>query len=689
MLKKKNNYEFLRKEPKKLDGLTFSIIHKTVPILIIFVALIIANQKCAKDLNYDTNILGEPLFVFRKEPIFPIYSIFLAWTKSASSLYKEAGNIIYKNINIVLFAAIFAVIIYFILVYIRNSLINDKNQLNTGRLGRDNELKALGLRADKGVVIGQSFKAETEAEWGSGGLKLTVKKTAPLVMYDTNVSAMLLAGSRLGKGISTVVPTLLMYPHSIITIDPKGENYMLTAGWRSKWTHVIKWAPTSYDTLKINIMDEIDPDFAFRDANTIAQILTAPANPNSNADPHWQQTAKVLITATILHIKCSKSFAPEEKNLPTVYKYLSQGKTDDNADDDKIKVLLENMIKDTHTTPEIHQSIVSYASQILSAADEERGSIFSSALEALSVFNDPVVSNSVATSDFCLEDFKTSEQPISWYMTIPFPDLDRLAPLLRLMIEFVCRKFSQEGTQHGKEKLKHRILFLLDEFPTIGKCEAIETFAGILNGYGISFLWIGQSKQQIDKLYGDHTALYEHARYIWIYSINDHNIAEYFSKRIGSEGFIKQNSSSSGNKFDYGMNSMSVSNDITERPLITATELENLAGDLLVLIIQGQPSFVLKKVAYYSDPRFKDKVNLPVPQDRKALLEEVKTSCAIGIDDDRWENHFIYADKDDDEIINNDDNELLKFGPQRIPDSNENKQTLNQDDLNLLKLINL
>lgn len=646
-LRKQKEPEFIRKQPKKKNEIYFSFIHKFAPFFIIFCSLIIANQKNARELNYNIELLGNPLFLFRGEPVFPVYSIFIAWLRCASKFYRESGTIIYKNVNIILYSTILAFFIYLILVYMRKIIGDDKNIMNSGRLGYDSELKELGLLSPCGVVIGQRYNAEINVSWQKGGLNLDVKKISNLVMYNTNVSGFLFAGSRLGKGISTVVTTLLLYPYSIITIDPKGENYEITAGWRSKWTHVIKWCPTDENSLRINILDEIDQYNAFRDANTIAQILTTPTNPDSKSDPHWQTTAKVLITATILHVKCCNKFENKNKNLPEVYKYLAQGCDSETKTQDSniMKNLLQNMIDEVHTTPQIHESIVNYASQILSAADEERGSIFSSALEYLSVFNDPTVAKSVATSDFCLEDFRQSEKPISWYMTIPFPDLDRLAPLLRLMVEFVCRKFSQQGTKHGDEPLKNRILFLLDEFPTIGKCEAVENFAGILNGYGISFLWIAQSKNQIDKLYGEHTALYEHARYIWIYSINDHNVAEYFSKRIGSEGFIKQNSSTSGNKFELGMNNMTVSNDITERPLITATELENLSGDSLVLMIQGQPSHILKKVAYYSDPRFKNKANLPVPKTREEMLKEVETSCVISPDEERWENKIIYNDK--------------------------------------------
>lgn len=427
------------------------------------------------------------------------------------------------------------------------------------------------------------------------------------------------------------------FKYSIITIDPKGENYEITAGYRLKFNYVYKYSPVSKDTLRFNVMDEISEDNAFRDANMIAQILTAPTNPEANADPHWQETAKVLITATILHCKCSNY---ENKSLPGVYKYLSQANSDPNDKGDAKKKLLQNMIKAQHCTKEIHSSIVSYASQILSAADEEMGSIFSSALEALSIFNDDKVAYSSSASDFCLDDFKYSEIPISWYMTIPFADLDRLKSLLRLYIEFVCRKFSQDATSHGKEVLKNRILFLIDEFPTLGKMETIETFAGILNGYGISFLWICQSKAQIDKLYGQNAPIIEHCRFIWTYAISDHNIAEYFSKRVGNEGVIKQNTSTSGSRFDFGMNNISVSSDITERPLITPTEIETMPCNSGLLITQGGYSYVFKKVAYYSDPRYAGKHHLPVPTKREDLLKETVTSRVLRDGDTKWWENF-------------------------------------------------
>ncbi len=643
---KKN--KFLRTQPKDKNGLAFSVMHKVMPAAISAVTLIIANQKCARDLHYDPKIYGTPAFIFRGEPVYNPFRIFAVYLSSINKLHFVIGDTVYRDLKIFLYGTGFSVILYMVLVYVRNAMNKgDKNFYATGEWGKSKDLAEFGLNAPVGVVIGQRYEAVTTYSRKKGSLKLDVIKTAKLVCYDFNVCGMLLAPSRAGKGISTIIPTILIFPHSILVFDPKAENYEITAGYRQQFSIIIRYDPTNECTLKLNILDEISEKFAYRDANLIATTLTAPANPNSNADPHWQQTASVLITAAILHVKCSRDF--EEKSLPTVYKFLSNGNelnpknAKDKDNGDKLEEILKSITEGQHCTESIHQSAKSFANQILNAATEERGSIFSSALEALSVFNDPLVANSCDSSDFCLDDLRYSDYPISWYLTIPFSDVDRLKPLTKLIIEFICRKFSQDNTSFGNEPLKHRLLILIDEFPVLGKVESIQLFAGILNGYGISFLWIAQTKAQIEQLYGQNAPIFEHCAFTWTFAINDDNVAQYYSKRAGNEGVIKQNVSTSGSKFDYGMNNMTISNDIGERALITANEIENLPPDTELLFVQGGPTFTLKKVAYYSDPRFKDKARWRFPKTRKELLEEVKYSRVLRDGDKKWWEDFTHA----------------------------------------------
>ena len=621
----------IRGKPRNKSGFTFSLIHKIVPILIIFISLWISTQSCARDVNYDESLMGKPWFIFKGEPFYPPYAIVFAYLSSIKQFNSSVGDIVYNDLKIFAAGTFLGVISYFVLVYVR-SVMNkdDANLLASAEWGDEKTLKDNGLMDVCGVVFGQTFKAVIDVDSSKGGTTLYVKKIAPIIQYHMNVCAMLMCPSRSGKGVTCVITTHINFPDSIISLDPKGENYKITAGWRMKFSYVYKFSPVTYETLRFNFMEEISEENAYRDANMIATILCAPSNPASNADPHWEMKARVLMTTAILHCLCSDY---EDKSLPGVYNFLSKA-TDGNGD--MKKNILKEMINAKHCNEEIHQAIKRGAGEIMSAADEEMGSIFSSTFDGLSLFNDPKIAYCSQKSDFCLADFKYSELPISLYLTVPFADLDRIKALLKLIVEFICRKFSEEETSFGNEVLKHRLLIILDEFPTLGKMDTIETFAGILNGFGISFLWICQTKAQIDKLYGQNAPILDHAKFMVTFSINDDNTAEYFSKRAGTQGIIKQNVSNSGSRYDYGMNNLSISNDITERRLITANEIETLPGDCMLIYTQGAPTVIAKKISYYNDPRFMDKANLPVPILRKDLLKETVNSRVKREGDARW-----------------------------------------------------
>lgn len=94
------------------------------------------------------------------------------------------------------------------------------------------------------------------------------------------------------------------------------------------------------------------------------------------------------------------------------------------------------------------------------------------------------------------------------------------------------------------------------------------------------------------------------------------------------------------------MNNISVSNDITERPLITPTEIEALPCNSGLLVTQGGYSYIYKKIAYYSDPRYMDKARLPVPTKRKDLLKEAETSRVPREGDYRWYLDFTNANEE-------------------------------------------
>ncbi|MDR0495171.1 MAG: type IV secretory system conjugative DNA transfer family protein [Treponema sp.] len=615
--------EFRRDKPGRSGIITFSIMHKIIPIIICLLSLVTATQYMADRLHYDPSVLGYPWFILNNN--YPVYYPFLMFPliiRGIGTNDQNLGKIIFDSTMILVIGVFAALMLYFALVWTRSARGRRQNIHGTSRWAGIKDIKAIGLFEEAGVVLGQQENAKVDYTIANGSVKLSLRRPSKILRHSGQTSTVMFAPTRSGKGVSSVIPTCIDYPHSLITIDPKGENFNITAGWRRKFSHVLRLSPVSKDTLCFNILDELGEDSAYRDASMIADILTSPADGKvDGGSRHWIDTAKDLITGTILHVKYSDY---EDKSLYGVLNFLSQAGGEDS---DKGLALLDCMINARHSMEEIHEIVCNIAQRNKARPDEERGSVFSSAVTSLQIFEDPMVRNCSSSSDFCLNDFKVSESPISLYITVPFPDLDRLSSFIRILVTFILRKFSQDEVQFGEQKLKHPILFLIDEFPTLGTFTTLETMMGILAGYGITFYLICQSPSQIYRLYGEHTTILDHCKFIMTYAMSDPKGAEMFSKMTGVESVTFSNVSNSGSRFDAGMNNLNISEQTQQRNLMNADEIQHLPANQLIIFPQGSPAIIAKKNVYYSDPRYRDKVNLPPPKNRDELLRE----CPRGV----------------------------------------------------------
>jgi len=111
------------------------------------------------------------------------------------------------------------------------------------------------------------------------------------------------APTRSGKGVSLVIPSLLIWPESCVVYDIKGENWEKTAGFRAQTGQVcFKFSPIETDGSRYNPLAEVRI-FTLRDvadAQNVANIVfKTEANPK---DPYWQETAASLGSGLVLHV---------------------------------------------------------------------------------------------------------------------------------------------------------------------------------------------------------------------------------------------------------------------------------------------------------------------------------------------------------------------------------------------------
>ena len=126
------------------------------------------------------------------------------------------------------------------------------------------------------------------------------------------------APTRSGKGVGLVVPTLLSWPSSVVVHDIKGENWTLTAGWRSRFSHCLLFDPTDARSAAYNPLLEVrrGPE-EVRDVQNIADVLVDPEGSIERRN-HWEKTSHSLLVGAILHVL----YAEADKTLAGVATFL-------------------------------------------------------------------------------------------------------------------------------------------------------------------------------------------------------------------------------------------------------------------------------------------------------------------------------------------------------------------------------
>lgn len=89
---------------------------------------------------------------------------------------------------------------------------------------------------------------------------------------------MAFAPTRCGKGVGLVVSTPRGWTGSTIVPTSRGENWQLTAGWRSRFSHCLFFNPTDARSARYNPLLEVRRGAdEVRDVQNIADILVDPS----------------------------------------------------------------------------------------------------------------------------------------------------------------------------------------------------------------------------------------------------------------------------------------------------------------------------------------------------------------------------------------------------------------------------
>ncbi len=464
----------------------------------------------------------------------------------------------------------------------------------TARWAEEHELEKAQLLDDRGVVLCQTADAVLALR------KSGWRQASPgrLIRYHGEQHVLMFAPTGSGKGVGLVVPTLLSWNQSVVVYDTKRENWELSAGWRRKFSHVLRFEPTARYSLRFNPLMEVRAHpYDVADAQNIADILVNPDSMTAKQRDYWTTAGHAFLVGVILHVL----YVEPDKSLGGVLKTL----TDPDRD---IDALLEAMLTTWHLPEGPHPVIAGGARAMLNKGPNERSGVVSTAESCLSLYRDPLVAANTAVSDFTIADLMCSERPVSLYLVVPPNDHQRAKPLVRLFLNFLGRRIT-EHTHHvedhrGSRSKKHRLMYLIDEFPTLDRLPFFESQLAYLRGYSVQCVLIAQSLNQLAEAYGTNSSIMDNCHVRITYAANDERTAKRISDSLGNASLVREQISEGQRKGFLAKAPVTRTYQEYGRPLKTPEEIISLPYSQAILMVGNQRPYLAKKVLVYDDPRF-------------------------------------------------------------------------------------
>ena len=448
----------------------------------------------------------------------------------------------------------------------------------SARWATPSEIRAAGLAAPDGVVLGR-FERD-------------------YLRHDGPEHVLCFAPTRSGKGVGLVVPTLLTWSGSCIVHDIKGENWNLTSGYRARHGRVLLFDPTNANSAAYNPLLEVRRgEWEVRDVQNVADVLVDPEGSLERRN-HWEKTSHALLVGAILHVL----YAEPDKTLAGVAGFLSDPKR-------PIEVTLRAMMTSAHLGDAgPHPVIASAARELLNKSENERSGVLSTAMSFLGLYRDPVVAKVTHHCDWRIRDLVEGDRPATLYLVIPPSDISRTKPLVRLILNQIGRRLTEDLHAKGH---RHRLLLMLDEFPALGRLDFFESALAFMAGYGLKSFLIAQSLNQIEKAYGANNSILDNCHVRVSFATNDERTAKRVSDALGTATEMRAMKNYAGHRLSPWLGHLMVSRQETPRPLLTPGEVMQLPPADELVLISGVPPIRTKKARYFDDQRLTERVLAP------------------------------------------------------------------------------
>jgi type IV secretion system protein VirD4 len=355
-----------------------------------------------------------------------------------------------------------------------------------------------------------------------------------------------IAGARAGKTSTILEPNLYLYPGSMLVLDPKGE-LSRTARLRRSLGHDVyvldPFGQSGETSASINVLDELDPE-SWTIVDDVSSITHALIVDDGDArSRHWNDSARALLLGIILLVltlpKGERSLITARELLSLTYPRLLDAverarSSDDSPLDpqffDENKLALQTLLRAMSRTGRRFGGILAaIGNRFLGTPQTERGSIFSTAA-AQTDFLDSLPLRQISTSsDFQLRALR-GDRPTTIYLCLPVGRMESHYRWLRLVVQMACTVLERFGT-YPRERPP--IVFMMEEFATLGHMEIMERAAAYFPGFGVKLWAVLQDITQLRRYYqSSYETFLGNASLVQCFANGDQATLDYVARRL-------------------------------------------------------------------------------------------------------------------------------------------------------------
>jgi len=331
-------------------------------------------------------------------------------------------------------------------------------------------LQPLGIRGPRHIaVVAASGAGKTR--WAKGWLGMLPREASAFII-DCD-----------GDIVNTLGPAAKRAGHKIINLDPFGLSKFPGACW--------------------NALDELTAaakrhgrQAVVRYGQTLAEGLVAELNASQ---PVFTKVAREFVGGVILFVWLFEPAAT--RNLVRVRELIARGMPELVVDpkQDAFGLFLRQMERSVDYDDEcdgaITDVIARSAGAMRSGNGREGNPFRTSALSATAFIDMPEIAAISRRSDFTSEDLKKSNPWV--FFIAPVTDIQtKLSGLVRSVS--MTTMYTFQNIPGGRSV---PCAFLLDEFPSLGRIEILETAAPVFRKYGIRLVVITQDLERLEQAY--------------------------------------------------------------------------------------------------------------------------------------------------------------------------------------------